>query len=135
LQPYDFMPTLLSYLGLKDKLPDVPKGPGRDYSAELRGARLEDWDDAVYFDYRNWERGIRTKDWMLFVARGRLRDIRTATHNEEIALYDMNKDPDQKTDLSQRPEYQVIKNRLFRQLRDYFKQHAHPDYQWNMRDG
>ena len=72
---------------------------------------------------------------MLFVARGGLRDIKTATHNEEIALYDMNKDPDQRTDLGRHPEYQEIKNRLYRQLSDYFGQHAHPDYQWNMKDG
>jgi len=132
---YDFMPTLLSYLGLKDRLPATPKQPGRDYSAELRGAKIEEWDDTVYFDYRNWERGVRTRDWMLFVAKGGLHDIKTATHNEEIALYDMNEDPGQRNDLSQRPEYQEIKNRLYRQLSDYFKQHAHPDYQWKMEDG
>ncbi|MBC8870525.1 MAG: sulfatase-like hydrolase/transferase [Planctomycetes bacterium] len=132
---YDLMPTLLSYLGMKGKLPAAPKQPGRDYSAELRGTRIEDWDDTIYFDYRNWERGVRTKDWMLFVARGGLSDTKTATHNEETALYDMNEDPGQTNDLSQRPEYQEIKNRLYRQLSDYFKQHAHPDYQWKMEDG
>ncbi len=43
-------------------------------------------DDIVYFDYRNRERGLRTKDWMLFVAGGGLSDIQAPTQNEEIAL-------------------------------------------------
>jgi arylsulfatase A-like enzyme len=129
---YDFLPTLLSYIGKKDKLPPGSNRPGRDYSAILRGTKVDNWDDIVYFDYRNWERGLRTKDWMLFVAKGGLSDIKTATHNEQIALYDMNEDPDQKNDLSRRPEFQEIKNRLYRQLVDFFRQRAHKEYQWNV---
>jgi hypothetical protein len=72
---------------------------------------------------------------MLLVARGGLHDIKAATYNKQIALYDMNEDPDQRNDLSQRPEYRAIKTRLYRQLSDYFEQHAHPDYQWNMEEG
>ena len=32
---YDFMPTLLGYLGLGDKMPNEPKSPGRDFSETL----------------------------------------------------------------------------------------------------
>jgi len=36
---YDLMPSVLSYLGLADKMPDDPPRPGRDYSPVLRGEK------------------------------------------------------------------------------------------------
>ena len=35
---YDFMPTLLSYLNLAEKMPRNPKSPGNDFSAEFSPA-------------------------------------------------------------------------------------------------
>ncbi|KKN08366.1 hypothetical protein LCGC14_1057350, partial [marine sediment metagenome] len=43
-------------------------------------------------------------------------------------LVDKKLDPDQKNDLSRNPEFQEIKNGLYRQLADYFRQRVHKEY-------
>src|SRR5207249_2869132 len=37
---YDFLPTVLSYLGLADRMPTKPRSPGRDFSRAIRGESI-----------------------------------------------------------------------------------------------
>jgi len=58
---YDVMPTLLGYLGLREKIAEKPKSPGRDFSPALLG-KAPAWEDVIFFDNEN-VRAIRTPDW------------------------------------------------------------------------
>jgi arylsulfatase A-like enzyme len=58
---YDFLPTVLELVGLKDKTPEKPPLPGHSYRATLDG-KAQNWDNTVYFEYEN-TRSIRTRDW------------------------------------------------------------------------
>src|SRR5262245_16141792 len=60
---YDFLPSVLDHLGLKDKTPTKPALPGRSYAKALRGETVE-WGDAVFFEFEN-TRAIRTAEWKL----------------------------------------------------------------------
>ena len=57
---YDFMPSLLSFLGFP--MPQQPKSPGRDFSPLLRGEKLNSWDDVLFFEFEN-VRAIRTLNY------------------------------------------------------------------------
>lgn len=46
---YDFIPSVLSYLGLSEKLPTKPRSPGRDFSPVLRGKPFE-WNNVVFYE-------------------------------------------------------------------------------------
>lgn len=61
---YDFLPSMLGYLGLSDAVPVEPKLPGRDFSAVLRGEAETGapWDDTVFYEYEPL-RCIRTPRW------------------------------------------------------------------------
>ena len=50
---YDFMPTLLSYFGLKEKMPQKPMSPGRDFASFLTSANKgsSDWDNKVFYEF------------------------------------------------------------------------------------
>ena len=47
----DFLPTMLDYLGLKWKGTSQPESPGRSFAAELRGHRIEHWDNTVFYEF------------------------------------------------------------------------------------
>lgn len=61
LSHYDFMPTLLDYLGLP--IPDADHLPGRSFAPLLRGASLEDHGPVVVYDEYGPVRMIRTRHW------------------------------------------------------------------------
>ncbi|MCB1210543.1 MAG: sulfatase-like hydrolase/transferase, partial [Verrucomicrobiales bacterium] len=44
---YDFMPSVLSHLGLAEKMPQTPKSPGRDFAPVLKGEEIADWPKEV----------------------------------------------------------------------------------------
>jgi len=58
---YDFMPSVLNYLGLREKMPQKPKSPGRDFSPVLLGQTIP-WDNVIYYEMET-VRAIRTDDW------------------------------------------------------------------------
>ena len=87
---YDFMPTLLSYFGLKEKMPQKPMSPGRDFASFLTSANKgsSDWDNKVFYEFEN-TRAVRTDRWKY-------------THrqpNGPHELYDLNNDPGEEINL------------------------------------
>jgi arylsulfatase A-like enzyme len=113
---YDFLPSLLDYLGLKDKQAPKPPSPGRSYAAALRG-KTPDWDNVVFFEFEN-VRAIRTDRWKLIV---RFPD----GPNE---LYDLRADPGERTNLIDREAHAATRQELRKRLDAFFARYADPQY-------
>jgi len=113
---YDFLPTVLSYLGLGDQIPTGPKSPGHDYSAVLKSQPI-DWDNVVYYDFEN-TRAIRTEAWK-YVER-----YSDGPHE----LYDLQADPGEQFNLYGQPLQQTIQSELQARLHKYFDRYADPQY-------
>jgi len=108
---YDFMPTVLDYLGLP--VPADRNLPGRSFAPMLRGEQQPDWPDAVFAEY------------------GQLRMIRTADHKYihranggPFELYDLRSDPDETTNLVDRPEHRDLRNGLRKRMFEWFERYA-----------
>lgn len=114
---YDFMPSVLSYLGLADKMPQQPKSPGRDFSAALHGKPLTDWDNTVFYEMETC-RAIRAERWK-YVAR---------LPAGPYELYDMRTDPLERFNLFGQPGTEVVRADLARRLDAFFAQHAASKY-------
>ena len=84
---YDFMPTLLDYLGLPD--PNDDMSPGRSFVPALSGETNEAQDEIVVFDEYGPVRMIRTQEWK-YVHR-----YPYGPHE----LYDLVRDPDERRNL------------------------------------
>ncbi len=121
---YDFMPTLLGYLDLRDKLPQAPRSPGQDYSRVLTAdadAATDKAPDSVFYEFEN------------------LRCIRTATHkyvhrhpNGPHELYDLMSDPDEFVNLVSDPQHDATRENLHRRLIAFYDEFAEPKYDmWN----
>jgi arylsulfatase A-like enzyme len=111
---YDFLPSALSYLDLKEKSPKA--SPGRDYSPVLAGKPVE-WDNVVYSEMEN-TRSIRTDDWK-YVAR---------RPSGPYELYDMKADPRERVNLYGQPVHAAKQKDLAARLDRFFAQYADPQY-------
>ena len=112
---YDFLPSVLSYLGFGEEMPAYPVSPGRDYSPVLRGEGVANWKDEVFYEYENL-RCIRTSDWK-YVER----------HEDGYdALYNLTDDPgEERNAISEEPE---ILAKLKKRLDGFFATHAVEKY-------
>ncbi|MCX7885636.1 MAG: sulfatase-like hydrolase/transferase [Verrucomicrobiae bacterium] len=113
---YDFLPSVLTYLGLGDKMPKNPKSPGRDFSAALLGKKIS-WDNIVFYEMET-TRAIRADDWK-YVAR---------FPNGPFELYDMRNDPQERFNLYGQPGTEEKRAALAKQLDQFFAEHADPQY-------
>ncbi len=113
---YDFLPTVLSHLGLADRMPREPKSPGRDYSRVLRGESLQ-WNNEVFYEMETC-RAIRTDRWKLVKRHPR------GPHE----LYDMQADPRERFNLHGQVGTEEINAILQERLSSFFKQYADPQY-------
>ena len=113
---YDFMPTLLSCIGLGDHMAKSPESPGRDYSAALRG-QPEAWDNVVFYEFEN-SRMVRTDRWKL--------TRRFPKGPDE--LYDLAADPAEKDNLFGKSEQADTQRQLQKRLDDFFNRYADPKY-------
>jgi len=113
---YDFLPTVLNYLGLGDKMPAKPRSPGRDFSAVLRGGQLA-WDNVMCYEMET-TRAIRTDRWK-YVAR------HPAGPYE---LYDMQADPRERFNLFGQPGTEATRAELAGRLDAFFATYADPQY-------
>lgn len=113
---YDFLPTVLSYLGLGDKMPQKPKSPGRDFSGALLGKKIP-WENVVFYEMET-TRAIRTEDWK-YVAR---------FPNGPYELYDMRNDPQERFNLYGQPGTEEKRAALAKQLDQFFAEYADPQY-------
>lgn len=115
---YDFLPTILSFLGMQDKIPSKPVLLGRDYSGLLKGQEIA-WDDVIYYDYDNC-RMIRTADWKY--------TERYPPGGCIDELYDLRNDPQEKKNILHEREYSSIRKQLQEKLHAFFDQYVEPEY-------
>jgi arylsulfatase A-like enzyme len=113
---YDFLPSVLGYLGLGDKLPQKPKLPGRDFSGVLRGQEIA-WDNAVFYEMETC-RAIRTDRWKLV--------LRHPAGPHE--LYDMTADPRERFNRFGQPGSEATQAELKCRLEAFFTRYADPQY-------
>jgi len=122
VENYDFLPTVLDYIGLKDKTPASPPLPGKSFAPVLRGEPIQ-WDNVIFHEYEN-TRMIRTPKWKL---------TRRHPYGPD-EFYDIENDPDEKENLIHFPEHGPQIKELTAQLKDFFAKYADPKYdRW--RDG
>lgn len=117
---YDFMPTLLSYLGLDDQMPSQPKSPGGDFSHEFQTTKKKRSDNdnqAIYYEFENL-RCVRTERWK-YVHRH---------PNGPHELYDLTNDPNEFDNLVVDKDHAATRNQLKLQLDAFFKKYASPKY-------
>src|SRR5690606_13580419 len=93
---YDFMPSVLNYLGLGAKMPTEPKSPGRNFAPMLEG-RKQAWNEVMYYEMET-TRAIRTDGWK-YVAR---------YPEGPYELYDMKKDCQERFNLFGQPGTEAI---------------------------
>ncbi len=115
---YDLMLTLLSYLGLKERIAPEPKSPGRDYAALLRGDELGPWDNTVFYDFLN-VRAIRTPDWKYIERQGK---------ELPRELYDLTNDAGERDNLADRPAHAETQRELCERLHAFFDRYADRKY-------
>ncbi|HUP80509.1 MAG TPA: sulfatase-like hydrolase/transferase, partial [Pirellula sp.] len=113
---YDFLPTVLRHLGLKDKNPDKPKSPGRDFSATLRGGKPE-WESVAFYEMET-TRAIRTECWK-YVSR---------FPKGPYELYDMQTDPQERFNLFGQPDTESKVGELAKKLDTFFATYADPQF-------
>jgi arylsulfatase A-like enzyme len=127
---YDFLPSLVHYLGLADQershtgyKTSLGRSPGRDFSAILRGELPRSWNDTVYFEFET-VRSIRTRDAKLVVR-----------HPEgPNELFDLRADPGEQQNLYDVAERAAGRDALRTKLDEFFAAYADPQYDlW--RDG
>jgi arylsulfatase A-like enzyme len=113
---YDFLPSVLSYLGLADKTPSQPKLPGRDFSNVLRNKSI-DWENVIYYEMET-VRAIRDDDWK-YVARH---------PNGPNELYDKKRDPQERVNLFGQATTAAKQSEMAKRLDDFFAKYADPQY-------
>jgi arylsulfatase A-like enzyme len=113
---YDFLPTMLDYLGLKEKIPQKPRLPGHSYSGTLNG-KHDAWDDAVFFEYEN-TRAVRTDKWK-YVCR---------FPDGPNELYDLKNDPGERRNVVDQPAHAERQKELSDRLGKFFDRYADPSY-------
>ena len=113
---YDFMPSVLGYLGLGGKMPQQPRSPGRDFSPVLRGDPIE-WDNAIFYEMETC-RAVRTDGWKLV--------MRHPDGPHE--LYNMKSDPQERFNLFGQPGSESMCAELQQKLEAFYTQHADPQY-------
>jgi arylsulfatase A-like enzyme len=113
---YDFLPTMLEYLNLSDKTPQIPRSPGRSYSQTLNG-QPQSWDAAVFFEFEN-TRAVRTNEWK-YVAR---------FPDGPNELYDLKHDPGERHNLVDQPAHAAQQKELLGRLEEFFASYADPQY-------
>lgn len=110
---YDIMPTLLDYVGLESRIPDI--SPGRSFAAVLKGQDMH-WENVTYYEHF-YTRAIRTDCWK-YVFR----------HEEPDDLFDLKNDPLEMNNLAGNSAYQGVSEKLKIRLDEFFNRYANPKY-------
>jgi arylsulfatase A-like enzyme len=113
---YDFLPTVLGYLGFADKTPSQPPLPGRDFSPALVGKQVP-WDNVMFYEMETC-RAVRENRWK-YVARH---------PTGPFELYDMQADPHERFNLYGQPGTESIRAELGGRLEGFFARYADPQY-------
>ena len=114
---YDFLPSILDYMGLKHRIPAAPKLPGRSFAEVLRGGTIP-WETKMFYEMEG-TRSIRTEEWK-YIAR------RSPAGPGE--LYDMKNDPHERFNLFGQREHKAIQATMAARLHQFFNDYADPQY-------
>ncbi len=124
LSAYDFMPTLLDFLGIEN--PEAENLPGKSFLPLLLGETGEDYhENIVVFDEYGPNRMIRTKQWKY---------IRRYPYGPD-ELYDLEHDPEERFNLLNENRFfyygpkfiEEKERRLRQQLESWFRAYVDPD--------
>ncbi len=114
LSQYDFMPTLLNYLGLEN--PQAEKLPGVSFAVLLRGGEIQEHEKIVVFDEYGPVRMIRSREWK-YVHR-----YPDGPHE----LYDLKNDPGERENLIDDSVRRNIVNEMRQEMQEWFDKYADP---------
>lgn len=114
---YDFMPTLLDYVGIEN--PEADDLPGRSVAPLLRGGKTDTDGEVVVFDEYGPVRMIRSHDWKYVE--------RYALGYGPDELYDLRQDPGEQVNLVGDPAYAETEAALRARLGDWFARYARPE--------
>ncbi len=109
---YDFMPTMLDYLGLP--VPTESNSPGSSFAPLLRGGKADPSEHVVVFDEYGPVRMIRTKEWKYV--------YRHAHGPHE--LFDLRNDPDERENLAGEPAHQAKTRELKGAMDEWFSRYV-----------
>ena len=111
---YDFMPTLLDYLGFEN--PEAEGLPGRSFAAVLEGSPDDGREDVVVCDEYGPVRMIRDQEWKY---------VHRYPYGQH-ELYCLAEDPEETNNLVEDSTYRDILDRLRGRLEDWFVEYADP---------
>ena len=112
---YDFLPTLLGYLGIPD--PADPTLPGRSFLPVLLGQAAEAREEVVVYDEYGPVRMIRTREWK-YVHR-----FPEGPHE----LYDLLSDPDERKNLVDEESRKPVVEDMRQRLQTWFNRYLVPE--------
>lgn len=114
LSGYDFMPTLLEYVGLE--MPIGAQLPGKSFASVLEGKETMQRDSVVVYDEYGPVRMIRTKEWKY------IHRYPYGPHE----LYDLINDPDEKRNVVDDSDKEEIVIEMKASLEEWFYQYTDP---------
>ncbi|MBI3987507.1 MAG: sulfatase-like hydrolase/transferase [Lentisphaerae bacterium] len=114
---YDFLPSILSILGLGDRLPGRPPLPGRSYAPALVGRACEGGEEITFHEYEN-TRAAQTPRWKL---------IRRHPAGPD-EFYDLKEDPGERRNRNDDPLCAEARAVLSARLDQFFRQYVDPQY-------
>ncbi len=115
LSQYDWLPTLMEYLGEADRVPDGL--PGRSFAPLLAGRSIAERKSIYVFDEYGPVRMIRSREWKLV--------WRYPAGPHE--LYNLAEDPDERDNLFSLPGHSERIRSLRRELDDWFASYVDPE--------
>ncbi len=114
LSHYDFMPTLLDILNIKN--PESDKLPGKSFLPVLEGKETEIRENVVIYDEYGPVRMARTKDWKY------IHRYPYGPHE----LYNLTEDSDERVNLIDDPEWNEKRESLKSMLYEWFDEYVNP---------
>jgi len=128
LSQYDFMPTLLDYVGIEN--PQAETLPGRSFVPLLLGESAEGREQVVVFDEYGPTRMVRTKEWK-YVHRypdgpNELYDLRTDPTEQTNLVSDRSGVGEGESGRGGDPGYGAVVEEMRGRLSDFFARYADP---------
>jgi arylsulfatase A-like enzyme len=116
----DLFATILDYVGL-GHVEANQNSPSRSFAPLLCGRRF-DWEDVVFLEQEE-VRAIRTREWLCMK---RFKEGHGYPFQDE--LYDLIRDPAEKNNLIEVPEYAAVAESLSARIDAFFNQYSEPTY-------
>lgn len=114
---YDFLGSVLDYIGLENRIPKKPRSPGRNFAPILRGEELA-WETDMYYEMESC-RSVRTEKWKY---------VERRSPDGPGELYDMEIDPMERFNLFGQEEYAEVQSELASRLYSFYDEYADPEY-------